>query len=163
MKNPIAALLCIVCVPAFAAFPVVPVPVEDQAAMLESDDPQLAANKRVAYDLYRIVMAKQLDQLETVASTDFMNHNPNEESGFEGMKDFLNRAIPGEPRPVSDTLDNLVTIFAEGDMVILAFARQIDHPNAPGEQYTSTWFDMFRVQDGLVVEHWDPATIAAAE
>ena len=161
MEKLIAALLCLFCVPAFAAFPVVPVPADAQAAMLESDDPQLAANKRLAYDLYRIVTAKQLDQLETVASTDFINHNPNEESGFEGMKEFLSRVIPGEPRPIAETLENLVTIFAEGDMVILAFARELDHPDIPGEKYTSTWFDMFRVQDGLVVEHWDAATIPA--
>ena len=158
MKNLIAALLCTACIPAFAAFPVVPVPAEAQAAMLESDDPQLAANKRVAYDLYRIVRAAQWDQMDTVASTDFTNHNPNEESGYEGMIAFLART--GRPaQPLPDTLDGLVTIFAEGDMVILAFAREYDHPTRPGETYTSTWFDMFRVEDGLVVEHWDPATI----
>ena len=160
MKILVAALLCIVCAPAFAAFPVAPVTTAEQAAMLESDDPQLAANKRVAYDLFRIVRSGQLDQLEIVASTDFRNHNPNEESGFEGMKAYLERVVGG-PRPIEDTLDRLVTVFAEGDMVVFAFVREYDHPNIPGEKYTSTWFDMFRVEDGLVVEHWDAATIPA--
>jgi predicted SnoaL-like aldol condensation-catalyzing enzyme len=160
MNKLLTALLCTVCVPAFAAFPVVPVPNEAQWAMLEAGSPELAANKRVAYDLYRIVMAAQLDQLENYAAKDFTNHNPNEEAGFEGMKAYLKQAI-GEPRPIKDTLDNLVTIFAEGDMVILAFAREYDNPGVPGEKYTSTWFDMFRVEDGLVVEHWDAATIPA--
>ena len=158
MRKLVAALLCITCAPVFGAYPVIPVPAEEQAAMLESDDPVLAANKRVAYDLYRFVVAAQLDLLETVASTDFTNHNPNEESGFEGMKAYL-AGVLGDPRPIPDTLPGLVTIFAEGDMVILAFVREIDHPNNPGEKYTSTWFDMFRVENGLVVEHWDPATL----
>jgi predicted SnoaL-like aldol condensation-catalyzing enzyme len=161
MKNLIAGFLCFVCVPAFAAFPVLPVPAEDQAAMVESGSPELAANKRVSYDLYRVVMAAQLDLLENYAVTEnFTNHNPNEESGFEGMKAYLQKAMGGAgPKPLSDTLPGLLTIFAEGDMVILAFAREYDHPTNAGEKYTSTWFDMFRVKDGLVVEHWDAATI----
>lgn len=163
MKKLTAALLCFVCVPAFAAYPVVPVPAEDQSAMLESDDPQLAENKRVSYDLYRVVMAKQLDQFADYTSEEFINHNPNEESGLQGTIDYLNAAIPGDPRPLPDTLPNLVTIFAEGDMVVLAFAREIPHPDNPEETYTSTWFDMFRVVDGKIVEHWDPATISAME
>ena len=161
MNKPIAVLLCAVCVPAFAAFPVVPIPAEDQAAMVDSGPPELAANKRVAYDLYRVVVAGQLDQLDKYASTDFTNHNPNEESGFEGMKAYLRTAIGSEQRPIPDVLPGLVTIFAEDDMVVLAFHREYDHPTNPGEKYTSTWFDMFRVEDGLVVEHWDPATIHA--
>ena len=28
----------------------------------------------------------------------------------------------------------------------------------PGKKYTSTWFDMLRVENGKVAEHWDPAT-----
>jgi predicted SnoaL-like aldol condensation-catalyzing enzyme len=28
----------------------------------------------------------------------------------------------------------------------------------PERTYTTTWFDMFRVVDGKIVEHWDPAT-----
>ena len=161
MNRLITVLLYAVCVPCFAAYPVIPVPSGSQSAMLESGSPELAANKRVAYDLYRIVMAAQLDQLENYASKDFTNHNPNEATGFEGMKEYLRQALGSEPRPIKDTLDGLVTIFAERDMVILAFVREYDNPKVAGEKYTSTWFDMFRVQDGVVVEHWDAATIPA--
>jgi predicted SnoaL-like aldol condensation-catalyzing enzyme len=27
-----------------------------------------------------------------------------------------------------------------------------------GQKYTSTWFDMFRIENGKIAEHWDPAT-----
>jgi predicted SnoaL-like aldol condensation-catalyzing enzyme len=61
----------------------------------------------VAYDIYRYVIAGQLDPLGKLVSKDLINHNPNK----------------------------------------------------PGEEYTTTWFDMFRIVDGLMVEHWDGAKL----
>jgi predicted SnoaL-like aldol condensation-catalyzing enzyme len=159
MKLLLTALLCIVVTPAFAAYPVVAVPPAEQAKLLESDDPQLAANKRIAYEIYRIVMAAQVDLLDEYVAKDLINHNPNEEPGLEGLKKFIRTFLGDEPRPMKDTLDGLVSVFAEGDMVIMSFVRELDHPNIPGEKYTTTWFDMFRIVDGLLVEHWDPANI----
>ena len=37
------------------------------------------------------------------------------------------------PRPLKDTLDGLVEIVAERDIVIIAVLREYDHPNIPGE------------------------------
>jgi predicted SnoaL-like aldol condensation-catalyzing enzyme len=159
MKILITSLLLIVSIPVFAAFPVLPVPAEEQAKLLESNSPELAANKRVAYDLYRIVMAAQVEQLEKYVSQDLINHNPNEAPGFDGLKEYIRQYLGSEPRPVKDTLDGLVSVFAEGDMVIMAFVREYDNPNKPGEKYTTTWFDMFRIVNGKMIEHWDPATI----
>jgi predicted SnoaL-like aldol condensation-catalyzing enzyme len=62
---------------------------------------------------------------------------------------------------MKDTLNGLVSIFAEGDMVIMAFVREFDNSNELGEEYTTTWFDLFRIVDGLMVEHWDGAKINA--
>jgi len=159
MKILLITLLYLVTMPAFAAFPVIPVPSEAHAKLLESDSPKLAANKRIAYDIYRIVMAAQLDQLGKYVSKDLINHNPNEASGFDGLKEYIRQNMGSKPRPMQDTLKGLVSIFAEGDMVIMAFARNYDNPNKPGEKYTTTWFDMFRIVDGLMVEHWDGAKI----
>jgi predicted SnoaL-like aldol condensation-catalyzing enzyme len=55
----------------------------------------------------------------------------------------------------------LVAIVAEGDLVVLSFVRELDDPNKPGEKYTSTWFDMFRVENNKVAEHWDYGTLRA--
>ena len=63
-----------------------------------------------------------------------------------------------ETQPVKPEIDDLVTLIAEGDLVILAFRRELPDPRSPGKTYTTTWFDMFRIEDGKIVEHWDYGT-----
>jgi predicted SnoaL-like aldol condensation-catalyzing enzyme len=51
-------------------------------------------------------------------------------------------------------------MIAEGDLVVQAIMLEHPHPSRAGETYTTTWFDMFRVADGRLAEHWDAATKA---
>jgi predicted SnoaL-like aldol condensation-catalyzing enzyme len=147
------AALVACCAPVFAALPVVAA--KDQAALLKSKDPKLAANKKVAYDFYRIVLqGRRLDQAEKYMRDDYIQHNPNADTGIKGFKDYFEKL--GGPQPIPDTLKGLVAIQAEGDYVTLSLVR--DYTDASGQKYTSTWFDMFRIQDGKIAEHWDPAT-----
>ena len=161
MKKLLTLIICILSIPAFSALPVVPVPADNQAALLESDSPELAANKRLAYDLWRtIIVARHIDRAEEFLTQDYIQHNPNADTGIEGFKAYF-RASGVEPQPIKETIDDLVAIIAEGDLVVMAFAQERDNPKVPGGTYTTTWFDMFRIEDGLIAEHWDPATIAA--
>lgn len=150
-----AAALALLSAPLFAALPVVPG--KDQAAMLKSNDPKLAANKKIAYDFYRIVLrGLRLDQADKYMRVDYIQHNPNAETGMAGFKAYFEKL--GGPKPIPDTLPDLVAIQAEGDYVTLSLVREYDDPQHPGQKYTSTWFDMFRIQDGKIAEHWDNAT-----
>lgn len=45
-------------------------------------------------------------------------------------------------------------IQAEGDYVTLSFVRECE---GNGQPYSTTWFDMFRIVDGKIAEHWDSA------
>jgi predicted SnoaL-like aldol condensation-catalyzing enzyme len=40
---------------------------------------------------------------------------------------------------------------------VLAFGREMTEPKDPKKTYTTTWFDMFRIENGKLAEHWDPA------
>ncbi|HEX5431791.1 MAG TPA: nuclear transport factor 2 family protein [Bryobacteraceae bacterium] len=136
---------------------------KDQNALLKSADPALAANKKLAYDLYRIlVFGRRIDQAEKYMKEDYIQHNPNAETGMKGFKAYFEKL--GGPQPIPETLPGLISIQAEGDYVTLSFVREYDDPAAPGNKYTTTWFDMFRVEDGKIAEHWDSATkpVAAA-
>ena len=53
---------------------------------------------------------------------------------------------------------NAFVIDESAGLVTLSFIREHDDPSNPGQKYSTTWFDMFRIQDGKIAEHWDPAT-----
>jgi predicted SnoaL-like aldol condensation-catalyzing enzyme len=139
-----------------AAEPVVAASPEAQRAMLASDDPQLAANKRLVWDMWReFLQARDIDAADKYLAPEYHQHNPNAETGREGVKAFF-RASGVEKMEVKDYIERLVSITAERDLVTLALVRPGEDSN--GEPYTTTWFDMFRVRDGMIVEHWDTAT-----
>ena len=150
--------LALLAVPVFAALPVTPAP--DQAALLTSKDPKLAANKKLAYDFFRVILrARHLDEADKYMKDDYIQHNPNADTGIAGFKAYFTRL--GGPQPVKDTLDDLVAIQAEGNYVTLSFVRPYDDPANKGQKYTTTWFDMFRIENGKIAEHWDCATKVA--
>lgn len=130
---------------------------EGQLAMLEHDDPQLAANKRLVWDMWRTLLnAYQIDRAGEFIHEDYIQHNPLADTGLAGMQNFF-RSLGIPPGEVPDAIpEGVVDIIAEGDLVLIAFPRTFT--DSCGRDYTSTWFDMFRIQDGKIIEHWDPAT-----
>jgi len=153
-----ALSLALLSAPAFAALPVVPA--SDQAALLKSKDAKLSANKKAAYDFFRVVLrGRHLDQAGKYMRDDYIQHNPNADTGIKGFKAYFERL--GGPVAIPDTLPGLVAIQAEGDYVTLSFVRELDDPANKGQKYTTTWFDMFRFENGKIAEHWDVATKAA--
>lgn len=139
-----------------AAEPVVAASPAEQRAMLESDDPQLEANKRLVWDMWReFLQAGDIEAADKYLAPEYHQHNPNADTGLEAVKAYF-RAAGMEKTEVKDYIERLVAITAEGDLVTLALVRE--GMDSSGEPYTTTWFDMFRVDDGMIVEHWDTAT-----
>jgi predicted SnoaL-like aldol condensation-catalyzing enzyme len=151
-----AAALLAVSTLATAAEPVVAISPEAQRQLLDSRDPQLAANKKLVWDMWRnFLQAGVIDAADRYLAPEYHQHNPNAETGLEGVKAFF-RAANRPPSPVKDSIDRLVSIVAERDLVVLALVRE--GTDKDGKPYTTTWFDMFRVANGKIVEHWDTAT-----
>lgn len=154
-------LLCLsvafwLAVPAHAQVPPEPNPNHEQ--MLASADPKVAANKRLVYDFWREVFeAGHMERAEKYLSDAYIQHNPNVPSGRAAFVETFSKRFP-QPKPIQDRVSRpLVAILAEGDLVTLVFAREYDHPRESGKKYSTTWFDMFRVENGKITEHWDPA------
>ena len=131
----------------------------DHARLLASADPRLAANKRLVYDFWREVMeAGRADLSRKYLAESYIQHDPTQPSGQAGFASALAKSVRPtaiEPRVKA----SLVTLTAEGDLVVLGFAAEGPDPKDARKTFTTTWFDMFRVQGGRITEHWDSAPI----
>ena len=133
---------------------------EAQAAVLASTDPVLAANKRVVYDMYReVLQAGRVDRIPLYFGDVYFQHNPNVPFGVEALAKFVKGSRPVREVQPTITLP-LVAMVAEGDFVMVNFVRP--ETDADGKPYTTTWFDLYRLKDGKIIEHWDPALKSAA-
>ena len=131
----------------------------NQEQMLGSVDAKLAANKRLIYDFWREVFeGGHMELADKYMAETYIQHNPNVPTGRAAFVEFFSRFA--RPRPIESHIKApLVAIVAEGDLVILSFARPGTDPKDSAQGYTTTWFDMFRIDEqGKIAEHWDIQT-----
>ena len=136
--------------------------VADPESLFTSPDPKLHANKQVVLHIVRdLLEANHWELADKYLTKEYIQHNPNVASGLDPvLKFFGSRAST----PIPDRRSwktKVVSVTAERDLVVVAFARENRDPRDPSQTYTTTWFDMWRIKDGKADEHWDPATIAA--
>ncbi|MFM1887318.1 MAG: hypothetical protein RL026_2475 [Pseudomonadota bacterium] len=147
--------LGLTCLYATAHAQVPPVAVADQRPLLESADPRLAANKRLVFDMMRTVLnAGRADLVDRFVTAGYIQHNPNVQSGRAALADYIRRTRPARAIPEQVTFP-VISIVAEGDLVSVATVSYEDDPEKPGQKYVTTHFDLFRIENGLIAEHWD--------
>jgi predicted SnoaL-like aldol condensation-catalyzing enzyme len=136
-----------------------PVENPDQLAMLKSDDAQLAKNKRLVFDFWRIVYeGGHMEEAPKYMAETYVQHNPNVKSGRAAWIELFARQRP--PRPVAPRIKvPVISIIAERDIVMVSFARKVRDRQNHDHIYYMTWFDVFRIENGLIAEHWDPSEI----
>lgn len=121
---------------------------------------QKQANKRLVLEFYRNVWEPQrLAAMKDYYDPNIVEHNPNVPSGIDGFARTMGARWVA--KPVQDALQSPPSmVTADGDLVTVVFKRPRPDPANPGQMYDTFWFDMFRVRDGKIVEHWDAATKA---
>ncbi|HRI20945.1 MAG TPA: nuclear transport factor 2 family protein [Panacibacter sp.] len=139
----------------FAQLPVVPL--ANQKTLLQSYDPKLAANKKLVYDMWREMLeAGHIELADKYLAENYMQHNPTVPTGRKGFVDLFSKFA--KPQPIVDTIKApVVAIVAEGDLVVISFAAKLPEPTDSTKTYTTTWCDMFRIENGKLAEHWDGA------
>jgi predicted SnoaL-like aldol condensation-catalyzing enzyme len=126
-------------------------------ALLASPDPRIAASKRLVYDFWREVFeGGHMELADKYMAESYIQHNPNVATGRAAFIEFFSKRV--KPQPIDAKVRApLVAIVADGDLVVLSFVREGVDPKDPAKKYTTTWFDMFRLESGKIAEHWDPA------
>ncbi len=83
-----------------------------------------------------------------------MQHNPNAPTGKKALVEFFSKWT--KPVEISDSIKSqVVAIVAEGDLVVISFVSERSDPKDKNKKYTTTWFDMFRIENGKIAEHWN--------
>jgi predicted SnoaL-like aldol condensation-catalyzing enzyme len=124
----------------------------DPLAALRSSDPALAASKRLAFDLWRsVVNAGHVELADTLLAEDYIQHSPVLRTGRKAFKEIFS-VVPRKDIPEL-VEPPLVASVAEGDLVVMSLRETIaEHDGMPA--YTTTHFNLFRVADGRLAEHW---------
>ena len=88
---------------------------------------------------------------------DYIQHNPNVPTGRAGFVQFFGKfAKPKNPIPATLTNPPVVK-GAKGDYVWLIFEHEDKDPRDASKTYHYNSFDVLRIQNGKVQEHWDSA------
>ncbi|MEM9761797.1 MAG: nuclear transport factor 2 family protein, partial [Pseudomonadota bacterium] len=104
-----------------------------------------AANKAFVLEaLEATLLAGDPEAVGRYFAPDYIQHNPMFPNGIEGQKGVV-QFLAGTEGFAAD----YVRVIADGDMVAI-------HARYEGFGPTATiGFDVFRVEDGLIAEHWD--------
>jgi len=115
-------------------------------------------NLDMVLDWWRVVIeGGHLDQAPKYQAEDYIQHNPNVPTGRAGFVEFFGKfSKPKDPIPAK--LSNPPVVKgARGDFVWLIFETESKDPRDPSKTYHSNSFDVLRIQNGKVQEHWDSA------
>ena len=108
---------------------------------------QLEANKKTAIAFYEAsINRKDFAAASLFLGPHYTQHNPTAKDGAEGLKAFIDFLKAKFPKQHGD----IRQVIAEGDLVALHVHSTRDD-NTPGRAIV----DIFRLEHGKVVEHWD--------
>ena len=116
---------------------------------------QEQANLKLVLDWWgEVLQAGHLELAPKYMAEDYIQHNPNVVSGRDALVKYIKQTRPArELKPLLDF--PVISITAEGDIVVIAIVSWQD--DEEGKRYANTHFDMFRIENGKIAEHWDPA------
>ena len=105
------------------------------------------ANKQTVRDFYEVGLnQRDFPAAAKLIGPRYVQHNPLIADGIEGFEAFLGHLAEEFPGLRAE----VKSVFAEGDFVI----GHVHGIRVPGQRGTAI-VDIFRLEDGKIVEHWD--------
>lgn len=106
------------------------------------------ANKRIVLDFYRMSFKDHEPKkaADLYIGKTYIQHNPRVPNGAAPFYGYFGKFFKENPNASSE----VKRVIAEGDLVVLH-----THSKMNAQDTGSAIVDIFRVEDGKIVEHWD--------
>jgi predicted SnoaL-like aldol condensation-catalyzing enzyme len=119
--------------------------------------PQERKNLEIATVEFKDILQYGHTELaEQVMAPGYIQHNPNVPTGRAAFVEFFSKIR--KPEPIKPDWKNKPTlIVVSGSYVFFMSKRAEKDPDDPNQTYPAYWFDLVRVDNGLIQEHWDAA------
>jgi predicted SnoaL-like aldol condensation-catalyzing enzyme len=119
-----------------------------------ADEALTERNKAIVRDFYTTVLiGRNVDAAPRFLRPDYAQGNPgnNVPTGLKGFMDTFRERFSQKLPP--DYKRELLNVVGDDDMVVV-YVRQT-WTGKDGKHHQALGFDMFRVQNGMITEHWD--------
>jgi predicted SnoaL-like aldol condensation-catalyzing enzyme len=115
-------------------------------------------NLDMVLEWWRVVIQnRQMDEAGKYQAEDYIQHNPSVPTGRAGFVAFFSKLPKPNVADPGKLANQPVVRGAKGDYVWLIFETESKDPRDPSKTYHSNSFDVLRIQNGKVQEHWDSA------
>lgn len=103
-------------------------------------------NKKLVIEFYEEILFKgNFDKIDKYIGSTYIQHNPGVADGKQALIDLLKSF-----GPIKEPWGEIVRAIAEDNLVVL----HVKNYNWPAPRGSSV-VDIFRVEEGKIVEHWD--------
>ncbi len=120
-----------------------------------SDKDKTVPNKAIVQKLMDVAfLGGDFSVIPQLISKDkYLQHNPQASDGLEGFNEFVKYLTENN---IEMRYNNVYQVIADGDFVLT-----LADGTFGGKEVA--YYDLFRLEDGLIVEHWDVVTEIPAE
>jgi len=114
---------------------------------------------KLGYLFAEIVSGHDVARFDEIVAPGYVNHNAFAEPGLEGVKKAFGAIIAGVPDLTVSAED--VFVSADGSRLVGRYRYEGTHTGnffgypATGNAFTMRSIDIWRLEDGRFVEHWD--------
>ncbi|HTB86874.1 MAG TPA: ester cyclase [Steroidobacteraceae bacterium] len=117
-----------------------------------ADEALTARNKALVTDFYATVLiGRNVDAAARFLSPGYIQHSGDMPSGRKAFMDLFRANFA--KKPPSDYKREILRVVGDNDIVVI-FNRQ-SGTDDQGKHHLVLQFDMFRVENAVIVEHWD--------